>query len=193
MRRGQHLSFIVLLAVCVAGTAPAQPVPVGEEGPLAELLPPEPGAGICYARTYDAAHLERHPGQQVTSVLFSLEYFQHEPDQYHPDGQRNYYFGMGVTLRDGAGLLGTGGECVPRDGSIWCGVECDGGAVLLKRADDGSILVDLESTGRIRMAVCGDEEDAMDLEPGLDDRQFRLDKAGAEVCQPLEEMFATEE
>lgn len=186
-------SFVALFVACAAVPAAAQPVTVGEEGALAELLAPEPGASICYARTYDADHLKRHPDQTVTSVLFSLEYFRHDPDDYFPDGQRNYYFGMGVNLRDRPGLLSTGGECTLGEGTIWCGVDCDGGGVLLKREGSGVILIDLESTGRIRMNGCGGGEgDAIDLEPGLDDKVFRLE-ADAEACLPLEEMYPAAE
>lgn len=183
-----------LLAVLAAGPALSQPVPVGEEGALAELLAPEPGASICYARVYDAQHLQRHPDQKVTAIQFKLEYFKHDPDDYYPEGQRNYYFSMGVNLRDRTGLVSTGGECRPGEGTIWCGVDCDGGGVLLKREGADAILIDLESTGRIVMAGCGGGEgDSIELTPGLDDKVFRLEKADAEACRPLTEMYSDAE
>lgn len=194
MKRRLRSGFAIALAALAAGPALPQPVPVGEEGALAELLAPEPGASICYARTYDAAHLERHPDQQVTAVQFRLEYFKHDPNEYFSEGQRNYYFSMGVNLRDRSGMLSTGGECRAGEGTIWCGVDCDGGGVLLKREGADAILIDLESTGRIVMAGCGGGEgDSMELTPGLDDKLFRLERAGAEACRPLQEIFSQEE
>lgn len=194
MDRKLPLLCLAALFGLLGGSALAQPVAVGEEGALAEILAPEPGLHVCYARSYDAAHLAGHPQQTVTSVLFRLEYYRHDPDDYYPKGQRNYYFSMGVTRRGSDELLATAGECVPGVGTISCGVECDGGGVLLERKGPDAVLIDLEATGRIRMAACGDSEDeaGIDLLPGRDDKQFLLRKADAAACRPLEQRYAPE-
>ena len=171
------------LLFLLAGPARAQPIEPGEERQLADLLPPEPGARICFAREYDAAHLKAHPDQKVQSIAFRLAYFMHEPDEYYPKGQRNYYFELRTVMRDGGRKIGAAGECVPSpDGTnVFCGVECDGGGVLIRRASTkGGMLVDLGATGRIRMSEGCDG--GIDLEPGADDRVFLLSEVPAGAC-----------
>jgi hypothetical protein len=94
MRSANILSGAFCLCILLTGIAGAQTVTPGEEGELAKFLPPEPGRRICYARTYSAEHLKKHPQQTVTEVAFRLAYFRHEPDDFFPKGQRNYYFAM---------------------------------------------------------------------------------------------------
>lgn len=168
----------------------AQPVEPGEERQIADLLPPEPGARICFARDYDQAHLSAHPDQKVRSIGFRLAYFAHDADEFHPKGQRNYYFELSTMPRDGGREIRAFGECVPApDGrNISCGVECDGGGVLIRRADKGRILVDLAATGRIRMSEEGcDDEAGIDLEPGIDDAVFLLSEVPAPSCPAYED------
>lgn len=62
------LSTAVLLAG-VCGTALADP--------LSDLLKKGNGEA-CYSRTYDQAHLDKHPGQQTTEVRLSLR---RDPDR----------------------------------------------------------------------------------------------------------------
>ena len=168
----------------------AQPVPPGQEGALREILEPVPGRKVCFARTYDAAHLRKHPKQKVTAVVFQLKYYKHDPDKERPEGQRNYYFDMSAKVKGRKKTLHTAGECGPQDGgAIRCFVECDGGGISIKRdrTPDG-LLVGFDRLGRLRMTVgCGadDEENTVDLTPGLDDRTFRLDKAATRICGPL--------
>ncbi len=178
-------------ALCVfACPGLAQPIEPGEERQIAELLPPEPGTRICFARDYDEAHLKAHPHQQVQSIGFRLAYFSHDPDEYYPKGQRNYYFDLRTMMRDSGREISAGGECVPSpDGTnISCGVDCDGGGVLIRRAAGrGKLLVDLEATGRIRMSEGCDDEAGIDLEPGVDDKIFLLSEVPAGSCPPYED------
>lgn len=168
----------------------ANPVEPGQEGQLAELVPPQPGARACYSRVYDAAHLAKHPKQKVTEMTFRLAYYRHDPDTYAPLGQRNYYFELDAKVRGQPKKLTAGGECSLRaDGkSIFCGVECDGGGVIISRKPEpGKLLVDLESQGYLRMTVDCDEEEAdeaetYELKPGADDKQFLLTQTEASAC-----------
>lgn len=171
MRRvlGGTFCFLALMA----GVAGAQTVTPGEEGELAKFLPPQPGSNICYARTYSAEHLKKHPQQKVTEVGFRLAYYRHEPDEFFPKGQRNYYFAMLAKQRGSSKTLTAMGECGPDGNSISCGVECDGGGITVARRPGDKILISL---GRIRMSAGCDEEDAVDLEGGADDREFLLSR-----------------
>lgn len=182
-------SSLLPIALVLAGTAAAQPVDPGKEGELAKLVKPVPGARACFRRDYDARHLSQHPLQKVTHMEFRLTYFQHEPDAYYEQGQRNYYFELLARLRDQktARPLSAMGECAPgrNDKAIFCGVECDGGGVVIRLRDrPDQLLVDLSASGRIRMTSdCGeDEENAVELEPGEDDRTFLLTKTAEADC-----------
>ena len=103
-----------------AHPAAAQTVPPGQEGELGKLLPPVHDRKICFARTYDAAHLKRHPQQKVTALLFQIRYHRHDPEKEHPDGQRNYYFGMAAKVKGHKKTLYASGECVSGKGTIGC-------------------------------------------------------------------------
>lgn len=177
------VAALAALAVS-AVSAPAQPIEPGKEGQIAQLLRPESGSRVCFGREYDAAHLKAHPHQRVRSIGFNLAYYAHDPDAYFPKGQRNYYFALRAKIRDGK-ELSTGGECVPgKDGkNIRCEVECDGGGVLIRQtAKKGQLLIDLQSTGRIRMSDGCDDEAGIDLGPGNDDRTFLLSELPADSC-----------
>jgi hypothetical protein len=163
----------------------AQPVKPGAEGPLAALLAPGPGKHICFARRYDTAHMRAHPAQRVRSMGLRLAYHAHAPDAFYPQGQRNYYFQLRATLRDGRALA-TGGECAPAGEHgevIRCGVDDDGSAVLIRPATGGSLTVDLQATGRIRMSA---GESDFDLMPGADDGTFLLAARPAGECPAYE-------
>ncbi len=169
-------------------TAQAQPVPPGEEGKLASLVAPQPGAHKCFQRTYDAAHLSARPDQTVTAMEFRLAYHRFEPDEFYPQGQRNYYFALLVKRRGESRRLTAEGECIAYGDGISCGIDCDGGGLGIVAHEDGSLLVDLTPFGRIRMTrSCGDGEDSVDLEPGKDDKTFRLDPVPASQCPAYED------
>ena len=187
-----HRAITVIISVICMGATPAvcQPVEPGAEGKLAALLSPEPGNHICYSREYDAAHMKAHPQQKVRSMSFRLAYFRHEPDSYSPEGQRNYYFELHTTMHPDGRPLVTGGECAPTDvgNKIRCGVDCDGGGIMIRKgAKQGQLIIDLEATGRIRMSDGCDDEEGVDLEPGIDDKVFLLSQVPADSCLPYDD------
>ena len=174
-------------AILAAGSAQGQPVQIGKEGALAEIVPPIAGRKACFAREYDRKHLSEHPRQRVQRIVFQLEYHRHPPEKDTPHGQRNYYFSMAAKVRGESKTLHASGECVPSETGASCGVECDGGGLGLRREPQtGAILVDLTQHGRIRMTRgCGDEENAAEIEPGRDDKLFRLENVEPVACQSL--------
>ena len=176
--------FGVVATVFLTMTAGSAEVRPGKEGNLAEFLPPKPGERVCFARSYDAAHLAKHPKQTVASIKFALAYHRHEPDKYRKDGQRNYYFKLEVRQRSRPNkTLSVVGDCFPGDGVIHCGVECDGGGIQVKWRDQPkTILIDLAATGRIRLDNCGGEENSVELTPGADDRTFLLTRISDAAC-----------
>lgn len=188
MLRGPALSLALAFGLFVAGQAFAQAIEPGKEGELANFIPPQAGARACFGRVYDAAHLKNHPKQQVTEMQFRIAYYIHDPDEFAAKGQRNYYFQILARLRDaqqGKPLTAMGECSVADDGkSIFCGVDCDGGGVIVKRNGADKVLVDLEALGRLRMTLdCGeDEADAFELTPGADDKRFLLSKMPQAEC-----------
>jgi hypothetical protein len=180
---------LIMLVLLLTDPAVAQPVPPGQEGELGKLLAPVHGRKICFARTYDAAHLKKHPKQKVTALLFRLEYHRHDPDPPHyPQGQRNYYFRMAAKLKGQPKTLYAAGECVPGGKSIGCGVECDGGGVAVERDAKGeAIIIRLEDRIRMTLGCDGDDEaSTVDLTGGADDKVFRLAKADLATCRPVD-------
>lgn len=181
--------FPALLAVFLAGLplaapAAAQPAPEGGENPLAAIVPPVHGRKACFARTYDADHVRRHPQQRVTAMSLTLRHHRHPPDRHNPQGQRNTYFTLTAALAGKRGRLTASGECMAPGPEIACTQDCDGGGFGLKRAPDGALLLDLTRYGRLRMTRgCGGEETGgVALTPGADDRTFRLAPIPAGAC-----------
>jgi hypothetical protein len=179
------------ILLLVPGAPAAAEVEPGKEGNLAEFAKPVPGERICFARSYDAAHLAKHPKQTVSSIRFNLAYVKHDPDQYRKDGQRNYYFQLEVRFRNQPKkAFTTGGDCFPGDGVIRCSVDCDGGGVQVRwQKKPETILMEVGSNGYIRLNECGGgEQKARALRPGADDRTFLLTRMRAEAC-PLYEKW----
>jgi hypothetical protein len=150
---------------------------------LSDFVPTEDGASACWQRLYDEAHLAGHPDQQVTAMTLLMSYLTFE------DGSEGmHYFGLDVALRDGRKGTTSGG-CWLSEGVVRCGVDCDGGGLVLSRNDDGSVLADLEAYGYISLeSECGGgdgELESFPLEPGLDDKQFLLQPADAKLCKAL--------
>ncbi len=170
-----RMRFATLLFTALATLAQAGTVPVGEEGALKDILPPTPGEHICFARTYDATHLKAHPKQTVSHIEFRLAYYRHDPDDGYPEGQRNYYFDLRAKRKGSDDMASTGGECNSNEGGIFCGVDCDGGGVLLK-GDANAVTLSFGDKWGISMTnECGGGEGSgPDLLPGADDKEFKL-------------------
>ncbi|NMA98781.1 MAG: hypothetical protein GX970_11850 [Phyllobacteriaceae bacterium] len=144
------------------------------------------GAKSCWQRIYDAEHLRTHPDQQVTEVTFGMGYFE---EGYEDEGATAYtLFGLHAALRDGRHGSAGGGCWTDDKGVMTCSVDCDGGGVKLHDRDNGSLLLDLEATGGIRLMECGSEaedDSFFTLEPGLDDKQFLVHPVAVKVCKGL--------
>jgi hypothetical protein len=162
---------------------------------LNAILPPVVGRKACFSRTYDGTHLRQHPNQQVTAMTFELRYV-----QVPGSGTRQYVFGMSVKARAQPRLLYTSGFCetnsdVAYPGANLCAVACDGGGVSIKKvgnADAIYVYLETPSEGIFVGKACGAEHDGnigasgIRLEPGTDDKVFRLDSVAVTTCQTLE-------
>ena len=163
----------LLVASLVLGVAP---VAAAE---LSDFVPARNGALSCWSRSYDAAHLKAHPAQNVAAMNFAISYAA-ESAEY----AEQYSFLIQAELRDGTTGANTG-PCSESDGQIMCGVECDGGYVMLEARSGGSVLLDLETSGSIYLeGGCGSENEdgGFALEAGADDREFLLRPVPAKQC-----------
>lgn len=196
---------LLTLAGFVVGTATALAQPKGSEHvepALKALVPPRDRTAICFARTYDAQHLVSHPHQRVARVSFgvAVEHLREE-DKYR------YNFAMRTKLNGRGRMLTTEGECgwayspnaPSQSRTIRCNVECDGGGVTVERDErTGDLLVRLANMGEdrklygeggIRMSRGCGEENTVVVEPGRDDRIFRLTRAPLDQCWPGEHAY----
>jgi hypothetical protein len=184
---------IVLACLAALAAAVAQAQDGEKRSPLPEHLPLRTEA--CFGRVYDAKHLAAHPKQRVTSFHlargFSSDLNAEEeplpPEQLlDADGEYSHVLVTAyVRFRDRPGVFSNGLNCLRgNDGSVRCGVDCDGGSFKLKAAGRDSVL--LENEGFVVVGGCGASEDEREQEefvrPGADDRVFRLDKKPVSVC-----------
>jgi hypothetical protein len=134
----------------------------------------------CFVRNYDKSHLASHPNQLITNVKLAIRNSEGAPSY-------QYEFALQVQMRGKTKTLKTEGLCKEAGTSkLHCFVECDGGGVDLNVRKDGVMMY----LDRIRMASCGkdinDVEKAEEISGGLDDREFRIDRAGIEMCSNMD-------
>jgi hypothetical protein len=182
---GVALSLLLTWMCGLVGTASAADV---ARGKIEALLPPTPGAKACYARVYDADHLKRHPKQRVTEMVFFLHYMTFEEAQGSEEAYYQYWFTLAAKLRDKPQRLYASGVCSAEGPG--CGVDGDGGGFDLEPQSNGALLVRLEREGGgfivlSRPGGDGPEDDEV-LEPGADDKVFKLLKAPQTTCATLE-------
>jgi hypothetical protein len=149
---------------------------------------PQTKTYACFVRTYDQAHLARHPLQKVNAMKLLVT---SEPE---PEAEGLHYsFRLGVRYRNKRSAYDSSGDCsnaaisaaTDNEARLGCGVDCDGGGIDIGLGKDGnSTLIRLERI-RIWNHNRPDEDASDDLVAGTDDKIFRLDRAGLEQCRAL--------
>lgn len=154
-------------------------------GGLAFLLTPlsaEPAHALdvsafyesCFQRTYDAAHLKKHPGQRVASMKAEIIEWEENP-----------FVRITYTVRDG-GTFSVGGDCYDAiTGGYLCHLcvdeSCETGQqtfkVMLKSKDAISILND--TTGVTGESKSGGKDE---LAPGGEHGSFALARTDYSAC-----------
>jgi hypothetical protein len=128
-----------LLPVCLAGIvlAPAS-------GPAAANEPYEAyfakRALACFARSYDAAHLGRHPRQKVRRIELA----------FRNDGKaaaRAFELTLGLAPKDAKGRFAKPAHCAAEGGGFLCRVESDGGTFRLEPAGRGALALQVVGDG----------------------------------------------
>jgi len=145
----------------------------------------------CFARTYDAAHLARHPKQTVSAMKMLVSAEMLEDDK---DSSLNYAFKLNVKFRDRKGDYAGSMDCgyaymseVKREGvRVSCKEGCEGGGLEIALAPDSkAIIVKLDSIGLWLADNPQDESGQHALSAGADDKVFRLDRVDNALCESL--------
>lgn len=156
----------------------AGPVSAADLLTMEELVGPTPGGERCFQRSYDAAHLKKHPDQKVTNLALYLDYRKF-------DGVTVPVYGFGIAVkRRGDPRTGmNGGTCFDMEKGVACHIDCDGGGMLLRKSRSGALLLDMTHNWGLALMSCGDDSVEMEaFVAGKDDKLFRLDPAPLEAC-----------
>jgi hypothetical protein len=175
--------MVMVLSPAFAG---AQAIPPGQEGELGKLLPPEPGTRVCLSRVFSTDDLAARPDQVVAAMTLRIAYHSFEPDEFYPEGQRNYYFALVARLRDSEQTLTAIGECAPWEDKTSCGVDDDGGGFSFTIAGKDAVRLDFGEHPRLRMTASGSGQDGI-FTPDAADREFVLSKIDGGECPAYED------
>ena len=144
----------------------------------------------CFVRSYDAAHLARHPKQTVSAVKMLIS-----AERLEGDTSLNYSYKLGVNLRDRKGDYASNMDCgyahlseVKREGvRVSCSEGCEGGVgiEIALAPDSKAVIVKLASIGVWLADNPQDESGQFELKGGADDRAFRLERIDTEMCKSL--------
>lgn len=131
------------------------------DSPQQQMFPTQDS---CYARSYSAAHLAKHPAQRVKQIAV-------RPDLTLADPQLVLHVGVSLRGVPGGDFEGLG-YCENEGGStLYCGMEGNAGGFQITPAKGGAILISVSSIG----LSFENETGFVRLERGLgDDRSFLL-------------------
>lgn len=156
----------------------------GGASDLVKLFGRDPGASAahaCFIRRYAKAHLASHPDQNVTTMLAYVS---------KQEGTDPYYgINLQVNFRQLNKPFQVSGSCGENaeTGALGCGVEYDGGSLIVRVKNEQSILVDIPDSVRLFDPSASDE--FADLPKGArfgaDDKLFRLDRTELSDCLPI--------
>ena len=188
------IALVIGALVLASAGASAAPETPGFAA-LRIFLPAQPGNKACYVRSYDAAHLRARPHQRIRAMTFLLEVqaYPEAKNAEQPQDRFYYVFVMSVARRGEKGLLRTAGDCMTVDG-ISCVVDCDGGGLSHDQTPPaGSLIVRLYEEGIVMYHDCdGEDDQAVLVKPGTDDKMFRLEKTSDNACRALHDHYFKE-
>lgn len=140
---------------------------LGQTGATA-MFPPE---AACFHRQYDAAHLAKHPQQQVIDIALTPAEGQEVSTSLVVD--------ISVKLRDISDSYIGSAYCEPDTVGLSCGMEGDAGAFGLELREDGALLLKVDPRG---MSFEG-AQDFLTLSGNSgDDRAFLMYPVAAADC-----------
>jgi hypothetical protein len=161
--------LISVFSVCFALGGLAMPV---QADSVANLFDNGTAAG-CYKRTYDKAHMAKHPNQMVTMIELA---YAPATDPAYIEGFGPIAFGLSVLTRSSQNeIVGNVALCRNEGQAVFCGMEGDGGAFIVTRAGPTKIRLD------ISVELTFETDRFISL--GSDDKIFVLEKTAARNCQ----------
>jgi hypothetical protein len=142
----------------------------------------------CFARTYDAAHLARHPKQTVSAMKMLIA-----GEKLEDATSLSYSYKLGINFRDRKGDYASSYDCgnaevsdVKLGAEVSCHDGCEAGGVVIALAPNSkAIIVKLESVVVWLADKPQDESAQFELKGGADDRVFRLERVDSEMCKLL--------
>jgi len=181
--------FSLALFACASATA-REPAPIPNVPPWAaeKILSAEPGRKACFQRAYDAKHLQTHPQQKVTELLFFLRVSGYDSSGNYVFDKPDhilYNFAISIRRRNDKHFLRTGGDCLGTD-VRQCVVDCDGGGVIIEKLPSGDGLSLRLDEGGIAFGGDCDTKTGVWVKPGTDHKAFHLEAAPLEACRLLE-------
>lgn len=136
----------------------------------------------CFARTYDAAHFDKHPGQTVQSIAIDVAAAKTNGDANSPE---SFELGFALKVKSKPEWYGQAGVCRAEGQSFSCFLEADGG--LFRLSPEGPNGLKLE-TGEFGIALEGTQDSVtLDGQAG-DDKVFILNRTGTE-CDEANAFF----
>lgn len=187
-----------LLAAMILVAGLSSPSLADEIPPPARTTPPvvsfvDTAKPVCWARTYDEAHLKKNPVQKVTDIAFAYvpeKVFPGETapqvlwDQYSDDPAFSAL--MVVRLKEDRRVLLGGAYC--RSGGpkeLKCGIEGDGGSFTLIQQVDGGVKLDNPEGFSVEYPSTNPDEPNdgyVLIDPKDDHRAFLMKPATGGLC-----------
>lgn len=183
---------------------PAATPGLAQDGePLRQIVAPKNGAGACYRRVYDSAHLKRNPRQQTTEALLSFKY--QGSGGAHIESimlkrrapQTPLVFAGGCDWNPTSANVDTSGNRMIKSFTGRAGYDCIVVSAPGSAEEGGYFLIDLPADGKsatlyldspIALWRAGRKGDhAVHVDLSRDDRVFRLTRTDAAACRALEE------
>lgn len=144
------------------------PLPLSAQTGATAMFPPE---AACFQRHYDAAHLAKHPQQQVTDIALTPAEGQEVSTSLVVD--------ISVQLRGISDSYIGSAYCEPAAAGLSCGMEGDAGAFSLALREGGALLLKVDPRG---MSFEGAQDFLTLSGSSGDDRAFLLQPVGAADC-----------
>jgi hypothetical protein len=169
-----------------------------EDNPLTRIVPREDGRSACFARTYDAAHLNKHRGQATQSITLSLRF---EPELNHVVRIMLRQKSRTLSIVGGCGWsdkanLGVDGKPLMQAFTKTSGLDCHVSTGLDSDEESGDFPIDLPADGKTLTAYLFDRiaawtstdqrKKTIALRLGREDLIFRLDRTDDSACRALE-------
>lgn len=180
MFRVDRRLFSPLALATLIGVA-ATPV-VGADNLYGKYFANPAGGKPCYLRSYDAAHLKKHPRQRVTAMEMDFDISFGDTDR--PNSAAYFEAQLGFRLRHEKENFGDAIYCKTLKGYFDCYFDADGGTFRL---------VPQGETLRVEIMRGGGGTDEIQIEgqngfvsfgaPGSDDRVFVLPPASRKSCE----------